>query len=155
MSVQSYMFYHTTNFQPMTNSQSKYFNCRTLILQLSCRQSVLKNINWARVCHYKLGLFATWGSENWDISSLSWGQYNSMIWAHDESQDTFGEFLKTGTWKVWTEQCVKKWFLANGRTSESMQVDSSWLENWHTSKIFRIEYRGTNHLIASIMGIKI
>ena len=31
-----------------------------------------------------------------------------MFWARDESQGTFGEFPKTGTWKVLTEQCVQK-----------------------------------------------
>jgi len=137
------MLYHTEKFQPMTKFQSKYFNCRTLILQLTCRQTVLKNINWARVCHYKLGLFATWGSENWDISSFSWEQYNCMVWAHDESQDTFGEFPKIGTWKVLTEQCVKKWFLANERMSECMQMDSSWLGNWHTGRLPWGQYDST------------
>ena len=143
MSVQSYMLFHTANFQPMTNLQSRDFNCRTLMLQLTCRQTMLKNINWAQVCHYKLGLFATWGSENWDISSLSWREYNSMVWAHDESQDSFGKFPKIGTWKVLTEQCVKKWFLANGRTSKTMQMDSSWLGNWHTGRLPWGQYDST------------
>ena len=110
MSIQSCILYHTANFQPMTNFQSRYFNCRTLILQLSCRQSGLKNINWARVCHYKLGLLITWASENWDISSLSWREYNSIVWAHHKSHDVFDEFPKIGTWKFWLGKVSKSDF---------------------------------------------
>ena len=110
MSVQSYMLYHTANFQPMKNSQSRYFNCRTLILQLSCRQTVLKNINRAQVRHYKLGLLITWASENYGIGYFSWREYNSIVWAHDESQDVFGKFSKIGTWKFWLEKVSKSNF---------------------------------------------
>ena len=99
MGIQSYTFYHTVNFQPITTSQSRDFNFRTLILQLLCRQTLLKNINWARFWRYKLGLLITWASKNWDISSLPWGECNSIVWALDESQDAFGKFPKTGTWK--------------------------------------------------------
>ena len=90
------------------NSQLGDFNCRTLILQLSCRQTLLKNINWARVWHYKIGLSITWGSENQDIGSLPWGEHNCMVWAHDESQDTFGEFPKNRHLKILIGKCVKK-----------------------------------------------
>ena len=106
---------------------------------------MLKNINWAPVWHYKLGLLITWASKNQDIGSLSRGQYNSMFWAHDESQDAFDEFSKTGTRKFLLGNVSKSNFW---QMYEHMKV-CRWIRHDLRKGVLQ-EFLGYNTMIQSI-----
>lgn len=55
----------------------------------------------------------TWDFENWGIFSSSWGEYNFIILAHDESRGKFGKCLKLTTLISRTMNNNRKVFLAN------------------------------------------
>ena len=75
-----------------------------------------ENIKLRLEMAWKIGQMGTWGSEIWDTGRFSWGQYDSTISAHDESQGEFGEGAKLAIWIDRTVGTGKISFFVNGMT---------------------------------------
>ena len=79
----------------------------------------------------------TWEDENWDNETLSWGQYEYAIWAHDESQDANGAQSKWATQNFATRNTDWKKIFVNGNDPEKYANGFVMSWNWAYLKYFQ------------------
>lgn len=97
----------------MINSQSKDIDCQIFLLRTACKKTCQKTIKTRSDLTLKIGQTDTWGNKNRGFSLPSWGEYESMIRAHDEKLGAFGKRPKWATHICKTGNNGKKVIFAN------------------------------------------